>query len=120
VLIVCATTKKNMSMILPNTNGNSMLLRWCLLLLSLIWAVSGQEGEPNNNELEKYLYHDDPSALPVFEYTDARKADFFSTDKHRVVKFYSPYCVSTLKELDISICIHNNTLSYDFARRSHC
>jgi hypothetical protein len=45
------------------------------------------------DELEKYLYHDDPSAVPVLEYTDARKADFFATNKRRVVKFYSPFCV---------------------------
>ena len=49
------------------------------------------------SELEKYLYHDDPSAVPVLEYTDARQADFFATNQRRVlVQFYSPYCVRGL------------------------
>lgn len=81
-----------------------MLFRWCLIVLltvlcaAIVAAASG-EAEPNdtstNNDLEKYLYLNDPSsALPVVEYTDASKANFLATDKLRVVKFYSPYCVS--------------------------
>jgi hypothetical protein len=107
------TTKETMtipSLILRN-NMMLRLLRWCLLVLTVLCtttAVSGQD-DPNKGkrttkttiddlnssiELVKYLYNDDPSAVPVIEYYDTRKADFFATDKRRVVKFYSPYCVS--------------------------
>jgi hypothetical protein len=46
----------------------------------------------------KYLYKDDPDAMtvPVHEYQgpDSPADDFLQSTRPRVVKFYSPYCVS--------------------------
>jgi hypothetical protein len=61
---------------------------------TLVSDIVSGEASNNNNDLEKYLYLNHPEALSVVEYTEASKTSFFATDKRRVVKFYSPYCVS--------------------------
>jgi hypothetical protein len=41
----------------------------------------------------KYLYRGDPEASAVQEYTK-QENDFMASTQPRVVKFYSPFCVS--------------------------
>lgn len=78
--------------------------RFCVVLIVILATIAATDGVVGDDETQtdiEYFYLNDPSAVPVKEYSSESDIattinDFQTVKGPKVVEFYSPLCVSCL------------------------